>query len=106
MCEGYLCARTILCLYVIALWGLFSVIFNLCNRLQDISRCLYDNTDVPCAECFSYDYSWYNVAVGLATVYSIHVFIFTVICIYVYYKRYRNWRYGIFNSQLYSPMTA
>lgn len=106
MCHQSKCARFMLYFYVLCLWALFPFIFNLCNHLLEVDTCLEYKHNLPCEECFNYDYSWRNVAVALTAIYTCQFFAFTVVCLYILVNRYRNWRYGALNSQLYNRMTG
>lgn len=101
MCNAYKCARFMLYFYVGALWGSFPLVFDVCNRLSDVSTCLYNIENVTCGECFNYTYSWHSVSVTLAIIYVMHLFVFTLGCIFMMYKRYRMWRRGSLNDQFY-----
>ena len=107
MCDHDRCSRFLLYFYVLGLWILFPFVYSLCHSLDELSTCISNkngtNSSV-CEERFAENYSWYQVTASVATIFTINIFSFTVICLYVIYRRYRIWKRGILHEQLYSTM--
>jgi hypothetical protein len=108
MCDPNKLSRFLLYYFVLELWILTPFVFTLCRHLRRVAECLStgEGETSPTLESCIGEFPWYISSVTLAAIHGVNIFLATVLCAYVVYKRFKAWRYGEIRDQYYSHMIS
>lgn len=103
MCDRDTFARSLLYIYVLGLWSLSYLVYTFCNHLLQLNDCMTKQISPLCQKFFT-DYSWDNAAGVIGCLYSVNVSSFTVMSLYILYRRCQMRRNEVKPTRLYSHM--